>query len=437
MNEDFRFHLGWLGGLEGDPFEQSTFAEISLVAADETITALEDSLAHSVRQGVRGPAYDLALWFVENWWRLRWEPESHSVDWRLSHVLAAVGGGVAWPNVCFASDGLHVLVQARSTLLGKGAPVRYLHNGETYIRAASFEAGTFDFVQTVLARLSSLAVGESDLSSLWSQLLTDREEPSREANRRMEALLGFDLDEAPSELVSQLLSDTEAAGAGAVQEVAAAAKVHALDVLKDVIGRARSSSIRIKVQPPHYRLSQRDASSSDLPWQRAESAARTARQAWSIPQGPVSDAKLSDVLSVNPSVFEATAQSRFSLSAGLRSNHGTSEVSVAMKSRWNAGRRFEMMRIVADYLGSSDRLLPITSARTDRQKFQRAFAQEFLLPFDELKERFGLGQLEEHDIGIDDIEEVASEYRVSPLLVSTLLVNKGVLARSALPAAPD
>jgi hypothetical protein len=95
------------------------------------------------------------------------------------------------------------------------------------------------------------------------------------------------------------------------------------------------------------------------------------------------------------------------------------------------------MRLVADHIAAphDDRLLPATAAKTDRQKFQRGFAQEFLLPFDELYRLLGEPRPGESEISDSDIEDVAEEYDVSPLLVRTVLVNKGLLPRDLLIAA--
>ncbi|MDD3449040.1 MAG: hypothetical protein PHF72_08440, partial [Gammaproteobacteria bacterium] len=89
-----------------------------------------------------------------------------------------------------------------------------------------------------------------------------------------------------------------------------------------------------------------------------------------------------------------------------------------------------LARLVADhiYRSAGDRLLPATDARTARQKFQRAFAQEFLCPFTALSDF--LGSTEPTD---DRIEEAADLFNVSPLLVKTTLVNRGVLGREVLP----
>jgi Zn-dependent peptidase ImmA (M78 family) len=72
-------------------------------------------------------------------------------------------------------------------------------------------------------------------------------------------------------------------------------------------------------------------------------------------------------------------------------------------------------------------LLPATRLYTQRQKFQRAFAQEFLCPYTELKSYLGSGRLDD-----EAIEDAASYFQVSPLLIRTTLVNKGMLERNVL-----
>ena len=434
MSEEFAVAVTWLEGPQGDPLEQSTFGEITITVSGEVATTVEDLFARSVRPGVRGGAYELAVWFAENWWRLRWEPETKAIDWRLSHVVAAVGGGVAWPDITFASDGVHVLVHARDTSFGKGAPVRYLRAVDANIRAPTFEAGIGEFIELVLARLSSLRVAEADLNACWKRTVAERQDPLCSADRRLEALLGFDPDEAPDELVAALQADSVVAGRGAVDEIAAAAKARASETLRDAMDRARSSDVRIRVQSVDDIVAQFRAPPVDLPWQRARSAARLVRSVWGIDPGPVPDVKLSDVLSVPASVFTRILPNPLALAVGLRTNHGTNDLSVVMRSRVPAGRRFELMRLVGDHIAAADddRLLPVTAASTDRQKFQRAFAQEFLIPFEELSERLGRPRQGEADIEDDDIEEIAKQYEVSPLVIRTVLVNRGLLPREVL-----
>ena len=74
-------------------------------------------------------------------------------------------------------------------------------------------------------------------------------------------------------------------------------------------------------------------------------------------------------------------------------------------------------------------MLPATATKTARQKFQRAFAQQLLCPVDDLKGLVATNQPTD-----DQIEEAATEFDVSPLLIKTTLVNQGLLERQALQA---
>ena len=436
MSKDFEIDAEWLEGSDRDAVDRAAFAQIVINAAQQITTELEDLFARTVRPGPRASAYDLAVWLAENWWRLRWEPEAKSVDWRLSHVVAAVGGGFAWPDVSFASDGVHVLVKTRETSGGEDVPVRYIRNIDVQISAVAFEDGIDEFVERVLARLSAVDVGETDLSLLWKQLLAERRDKEIGDRRRLEALLGFDPDEAPQKLIKSLQEMTGEAGRNAVDEIAAAAKIRASQTLHDILERARTSGVSICVASASNILSQYlgQSFSTELPWQRATRAAKLARDAWGVNQGPVSNNNLSDLLGIPANFLEYTPSNGLPVAAGLRTNHGTDAVNVVMRAKAPTGRRFEIMRLVADHIVavSDDRLLPVTAAKTDRQKFQRAFAQEFLLPFEELCGQLGPPPPSGDGIADDDIEDIAKQYNVSPLLVRTVLVNQGYLPREML-----
>jgi len=436
MSEKFEITVAWLDGSGSDPVERATFAQIVINAAQQVTTELEDLAARTTRPGLRACAYDLARWLAENWWRLRWEPEETTIDWRLSHVVAAVGGGAAWPDVSFASDGVHVLVEARTTSGGPGAPVRYLHDVDVQIPATSFETGVDEFVECVLARLSSVGGAETDLRDLWRVVRDERCDPEMTALRRLEALLGFDPDEAPDGLIAQLRALAPEVGHDAIDEIAAGAKVGAFETLGDILDRTRTSgvSIRIEDAPGIFRRYSDRTSPTEQPWRRARTAAKVARTAWGIDHGPVSNENLSALLKIESTLLGYTQSDALPIAAGLRTNHGADDVNVVMRAKMPTGRRFEILRLAADHIfaPAEDRLLPVTTARTDRQKFQRAFAQEFLLPFDELYARLDRPVLGEGEISDDDIDDVAEEYDVSPLLVRTTLVNQGVLSRAGL-----
>lgn len=67
--------------------------------------------------------------------------------------------------------------------------------------------------------------------------------------------------------------------------------------------------------------------------------------------------------------------------------------------------------------------MPATRAYTYRQKVQRSFAAEFLSPFLAVDGMLG------YDYSMENQQDVAEYFQVSPLTIRTLLVNHGRLER--------
>ena len=75
-----------------------------------------------------------------------------------------------------------------------------------------------------------------------------------------------------------------------------------------------------------------------------------------------------------------------------------------MRRPHRTSQRFDLARLVGDHfwaMGNGDMLLPATLAVTARQKFQRAFAQELLCPFEDVRERMAGG------VALDELVEEA------------------------------
>ena len=88
------------------------------------------------------------------------------------------------------------------------------------------------------------------------------------------------------------------------------------------------------------------------------------------------------------------------------------------------GRRFELARFLGEYLRPSTheaRWLASTDLSTFRQKYQRAFAAEFLCPIDSLTSFLG------GDFSSYAIEEAAVEFDVSEQTITSLLLNNGYI----------
>lgn len=165
----------------------------------------------------------------------------------------------------------------------------------------------------------------------------------------------------------------------------------ALSDIDELSTQARRRGKRLKVLwAESFRQRMRgEVAPSLFPWQRAEEAARIARQVWSLGPGPVSTDTLSDLFCVGKKFINHAGDYCGSMAAGFR--NGDSDFKVFQDSPHPTSRRFALMRLVGDHLQSpeSERLLPAVNAKTHRQKFQRAFAQEFLCPYSELADYFG------------------------------------------------
>ena len=436
MKDNFSIQFDWLHRDYGDAIDRATLAELAMTANKFSAFELEDFTAKSVRKSARVSAYNLAVWFVSNWWKLRWEPKRCAYNWDVSHKIGAAGGGYLWPDVSFNSDGPTITIQSESALFPfTGQGIRYINNFSTIIPAEEFESKVSFFVESVIARLVGLGVEAPELVGLWKEVCAERQDLALSKWRKLEAIMGFDPDEAPDYLVVGLQEAADNYGSCAVEEVAAASQGKALEVIKELSGAPLAESIGLCI-PGFDGLRQElsNIRSTLFPWQRGEEAARIARRAWSLGEGPVSTELIADIFGFRQELITEPSKRRGPMSAGFRKDRSPDHFNIFLNTSYPSNRRFALMRLVGDNLTapSDDKLLPASDIKTYRQKFQRAFAQEFLCPYRELKEF--IVSSEPND---DDIEDAAQHFGVSSLLVTSVLVNKGHVERASLDGERD
>jgi Zn-dependent peptidase ImmA (M78 family) len=436
VNTELHIECSWLGREYGSAEDRAFYAEIGVAVGDEWLTQLEDITARTVRKHMRGSGYQLAQWFAANWWRLRWEPAFESsntdVDWRIAHSMAAAGGGYVWPDVLFTSDGASVEVAASPQGAVSGCePVRYFSGIIERIPATEFERKVDSFIEGVLSRMHSFKMEGMNLDTLWSEVLEERADPGATQWRKLEAMCGYDPDQAPSSMIEMLLRHEKTLGVSSLEEVAAYGRHMTPEILDQIlILSADTSSNHVGgfrgTMPVLHNEAKLDTSAR--PWQQAAELAKFARSEWGLDNHPVTDDVLAEILRMETHVFSDRTKAPVPLPMALRSED-SDNFNMYFTSSWPSSRRFACCRLLGDHLSHSNigRLIPATTVRTARQQFQRAFAQEFLCPFNGLMERFQLTQPND-----DDINEAAKHYGVSPLLVHTTLINKGELDRETL-----
>jgi len=224
-----------------------------------------------------------------------------------------------------------------------------------------------------------------------------------------------------------LLADAREAGRTAVDEVVAGFPATAPEILKQVDDSLNHHGISLdSASVKELRKHRDDWSFERPPWERATRAASIAREIWGLNGQPVQNKELIGLVGADLSLITGQGPANIPMPVGRWTTPDREAWSVILRSRWEVGKRFELCRLIADGLVApeGELLLPATAAKTSRQKFQRAFAQEFLCPSDVLLKK--LGSLPPED---EDIESAAEYFKVSPLLVRSKLANEGILPR--------
>lgn len=390
---------------------------------DSVLTRLERPDDFSQDDWLQVPAEALAFWFVDNWWRIRWEPDppaGFTPEWRLAHDISSVGGGYCWPRVAFWGEGEQIGVAARAD--EPGPPPRYLAHGTFLVGAASFEVGVDAFVRLLLR---SDTPDSASLKACFKRLSAEREDPAVAAWRKLEAQLGFDQDRAPGELMSALGVLADEYGLDGVQEAALATqRGDAATVLEREIEVARNSAIQMTSPLPAEAIKV-NAASGHAPWQLGEDAARQLRGHLGNPTEPLRNRALSDVVGFD--VAGKIRLARRNAKYGLRLRDGREDLHrISLSKSWPPSRRFEICRALGDIFWSGgDRLGPLSTANSARQKFQRGFAQGLLCPAESL-----LAYLPKNRPDADDVKAAARYFHVPVRAVQTILVNKGIVSRN-------
>jgi hypothetical protein len=186
------------------------------------------------------------------------------------------------------------------------------------------------------------------------------------------------------------------------------------------------TSCRIEPAKPLPRDHPTAPSQSD--WTLAEDAAPQLRRVAGRPNGPLLNKALIEILAIHwQTVSRARATARY-LPYGARLPGDGAIDRIALQSQTSRGKRFELGRILGDAVWTRHSNFGVISrGKTDRQKFQRAFAQSLICPFDDLRSHVDLTNPTD-----DQIEAAARRYHVHRSVVTTLLVHKNILPRETL-----
>jgi hypothetical protein len=342
----------------------------------------------------------------------------------MAHEMPAAAGGFLWPSLVFEYDGVAIKVTSQPGAQTSKEPVRYIDDFSVFLSVSDFERSIDLFMETVLDRLESAKITNTELHAIWAEVRQERSDPAESVYRKLEAALGYEPDEAPEDTVARLRRLSSEAGEHAIDELAyACSGADADQRLAGIVEQARSTGIagNIRLEP---RTSITDASMMP-PWKLGRDLADAVRHQVKVGGGPLSDKLLSGLIGAEPTAFEKSSPSEPQLrSIGLTVRSQASDrLTFHFRRQNRTSRRFEAARFIADYLTApdTDYWLPATNSKSYRQKFQRAFAAQFLCPVGDLLD-FLSG-----DFTDEGFDAAGERYGVSPNMVSTHLINNNIL----------
>lgn len=376
---------------------------------------------------LQAPPGQLAFWLVDNWWRLRYEcipPNAPSAEWRSAHDLASIGGGFAWPRLRVWGEGERVGLASRSDPEGVIGPVRYVTDALIFIAGKDFETAIDQFVSLVADERTGFGPDRAALQTLIRALRSERADPEIAQWRRLEAQLGFDPDEAPEALVRTVGHFSQRYGDAGIEEaVQAHPGINATKVLSEEIRVAESNGWDCDFTAATRSAGTMVRDYAQPPWKVAQEFAQRLRSAIGITSGRVHNGVLATLANIHPTALDYVHESN-PLEYGLRLKTDRERTHLAFHTRATTSRRFELGRAIGDAIWGRDAIGPLASSKTARQKFQRAFAQSLLCPFDEL-----MGFLATSDPTDDHIADAAQHFDVSERVVRTTLMNYRVIDR--------
>ncbi|MGY0561690.1 ImmA/IrrE family metallo-endopeptidase [Luteimonas sp. A277] len=411
----------WMAAESGEPEVAATAAQLNMCVDDICLTRNQDVWAETVRDNVFVSAYPLATWFASSWWRLNHEPlppQRPGYDWRMAHELGAAGHGFVWPRIIFIPDGEAIYVWAEASMT-PGQSVQYLSSlrAPKLIAPTGFQQSVERFMQSVLARLDAKDLAGSNLAQLWAIVQAELADPEAARRRKLEAKLGFDPEECPEDALNAALQWESRVGDVALSELAPAIAASGADPDLAVIGElANADGI---VGAPEFSFGSIDHLDHGAPWERAVHDARALRQQIGNINGPILNGALTGLMGLSSdAVADFAPRGRSPVAVAMPLNDR--QLKFVPRRRSPAGKRFELARFLGEHLRSSicgERWLVSTDLGTSSQKYQRAFAAEFLCPID------ALASFLNGDFSSYAIEEAAEKFDVSEQTVTSLLRN--------------
>jgi uncharacterized protein DUF955 len=419
----------WIDPAEAKgPELRATWARLQMSVDENAITRLIDNASRSVRSSLFLPLYPLAEWLATHWWLLFFEVEtpgrSISEQYDLRHNLRHGAEGFALPSLTLQPMGERI----RSVWQPLRLDVQNLEftaSGTAYIPAVELRQTLADFIVAVLARLHQQGVEDTLLEQEWRVIQTI--DPQELEYCSAVASLGIDPYTLTEQERQEIVEVSARLPASLWQDFFALADFAALPEQASQVLDALTTSRRNRANLEPLKSLREEVCAGglthDSPWEQGYRFARELRQRLNLNGEKLSSfSTLSRALSVQPRRLESAIIQIASLPETFNALVTTNAVEspvFAVHLRREEATRFAFCRALFEYLTTpAGEPLLVTRSRSERQKRNRAFAAEFLVPTALLREA-----IPSHIVGDEEIDDLAANFGVSPSVILHQIEN--------------
>lgn len=438
MNE-LQFDFEWENPMgAAAPELAATWAHLVIRVNETLVTQVHDYGARSVRDGIYLPLYPMAEWLVTHWWPLLHEPEvprrALHRDYPHRHNLRFAREGFALPSLTFRPLNGKIELDWRSVDFS-ACGVRFLQEGSTVFDSEGVKDAVTRLIESVVGRLEIEGIRGTPLQEEWQTILEAG--PEERQFCKVAGTLGLDPYSLTEEGQVSIIRVAEDLPVELTDDFFAIADF--TDLVAQA-ARLRSGLEAVRTQKanlaPLQELRGRLVKIDPLraPWAEGYALARQLRRDFQL-EGRTART-VEDVgafFGLSPRDLKSAVASwqgddqalAFAPGRSVRFYDalvGTNELGspgFLLQKQHESSRMFAFCRALFEYLtASTGPAALISSALSERQKRNRAFAAEFLAPAEMLQEIVSGSLLDS-----EEVEDLAAQFGVSIYVIRHQLEN--------------
>lgn len=412
-------------GIEGSELK-ATYGDLHIAVDDVPITRILDKRDQTARDYITVSAYPLAEWIATNWFNLLYGPKIKTIKpgSNPSNSIRHAGQGYPFPELSFNSLGRTCEITWKGYDSGNDG-IEFLSRGHYTISTAQLKISLERLVNIVMLRLEAMGVHNTYLQEHWGYIMCMQEDEI--AFCKASARIGYNPFLVPKNISTLLIKHSNFFNEETYDEL-----LYALnpDELSKTLPSINSYVESMKeFQPVKFNPPKKFRRTSNiLPFLNGYKLANQITKSQSIPDPIGSLGQLSSELKIpEDSLYETVAKPADTISPSIlalqtiatddrpvlrvfNNRYDTSSVDT------DPGLIFKTTRAFGAYLlDSSSSINFVSSAYSDSQAANRAFAAELIMPSRFLKSK--LKGRRNRPVSEELLADIAETHNVSYMVV--------------------